>query len=607
MQTTIIPGPPGSNGFWTATQHQAPNPDMMTEWAGYAAFEETELPVLEVVLEKLRDPVTGQMPDLENAMDALTRLHLENPNDPDMLRLAEMRRARAQSLENTIDFETFDYAGLRVIPTTIWRIGVRHKGLMVDPARPNDRRLHESKKADYPDAIDTYEMSCDILGYLGDDDFYRYKQEYRGNFPTADEVLLFIKKSMAQPALMFKPALPSSLPLDPLFKPYTPVLEPFLNSLADAVDERYKSATNPGSSTPTLTALEARVAASSSTADPERKPFHWFWDTQAQADLHESILRNKAIDRYNDAWGKCVENKESGNSAFRRGDKKAAIDLYTKASYWIDRAYPEIAPGDDEREKETRELAAILMANRSVAWLTSGSEEDARVKAEEDARMAIRISPLYAKGHARLAKVYQASSDLVKAKQVLARALSKPELQDEVGLVDMLIDLQTGEKGLPEDDEEFKLVARRIMYEDEDSAKMVKEINGLWRQRISRVPVLPPVPEEDLAAAHPLPASPEEAIIPLDLDPEAGFEIIEQAVGAILAEACSALLATRDMVNIPQPDVPSMAELVPALESVETEDTQVSQTLPVSFGNASPAFDDQSKHRSVSEMAPSLN
>ncbi|KAF6757819.1 hypothetical protein DFP72DRAFT_890783 [Ephemerocybe angulata] len=605
MQATVrIPGPPGSNGFWTATQ-LPPNHDAMQEWAGFAAVEETELSVVEVLLEKLRDPVTGQLPDLQNAMAAITRFHLENPNDPDIVRLAQMRRARAQSLENTVDFETFDYAGLKVIPVTIWRIGVRHKGIIVDPARPDDWRLHESKKADYPDAIDTYEMTCDIIGYVGDDDFYRYKQEYRGNFPTADEVLLFIKKSMAQPALRFKPALPSSLPLDPLFKPYTPVLEPFLNSLADAVDERYKSTINPGSSTPTLTALEAQFASSSSTADPERKPFHWFWDTQAQADLHESILRNKAIDRYNDAWGKCVENKESGNSAFRRGDKKSAIDLYTKASYWMDRAYREIAPGDDEREKESRELGAILLANRSVAWLTSGSEAEARVKAEEDARLAIRCAPLYAKGHARLAKVYQANGDLVKAKQVLAQALSKPELQDEVGLVDMLIDLQTDEKGLPEDDEEFKLVARRIMYEDEDSAKMVKDVAGLWRERISRVPVQPPepvpIPEEDVAAAHPLPASPEETVLPLIPEPE--DEVIAQDVAAAPSEEASSALD----VNVPQPDMLSVAELVPSLESLEVEDTKLSQTPFASFGNVSPAFDDQSKHRSVSEVPPSLN
>lgn len=92
--------------------------------------------------------------------------------------------------------------------------------------------------------------------------------------------------------------------------------------------------------------------------------------------------------------------------------------------------------------------------------------------------------------YARLAKAYQAQGDLAKALDALAEGLRLKDLQNEVGLVDMFVDMQTDGKGLPEDDEEFQKVAKRIMEEDKESAKRVKDIGGLWRERISRVAVL---------------------------------------------------------------------------------------------------------------------
>lgn len=88
--------------------------------------------------------------------------------------------------------------------------------------------------------------------------------------------------------------------------------------------------------------------------------------------------------------------------------------------------------------------------------------------------------------YARLSKAYEASGDLSKAQDALAEGLRVPELENEVGLVDMLIHLQTGGLGLPEDAEEFLRVSRRIIAEDFESAERVKDIRGLWRERLSR-------------------------------------------------------------------------------------------------------------------------
>lgn len=92
--------------------------------------------------------------------------------------------------------------------------------------------------------------------------------------------------------------------------------------------------------------------------------------------------------------------------------------------------------------------------------------------------------------YARLAKAYQAQGDLAQALDALAEGLRLKGLENEAGLVDMFVDMQTDGKGLPEDDEVFQKVAKTILEEDKESAKRVKDIGGLWRKRISRVAVL---------------------------------------------------------------------------------------------------------------------
>ncbi|KAJ3509783.1 hypothetical protein NMY22_g16180 [Coprinellus aureogranulatus] len=106
-------------------------------------------------------------------------------------------------------------------------------------------------------------------------------------------------------------------------------------------------------------------------------------------------------------------------------------------------------------------MMAVACANRSAAALLPGEGRDLEI-AVNDGRKAIVADKFYAKGYARLARAYQAQGDLAKALDALAEGLRLPELQNEAGLVDMFIDMQTDGKGLPEDETEFKAAVRKI-------------------------------------------------------------------------------------------------------------------------------------------------
>ena len=82
--------------------------------------------------------------------------------------------------------------------------------------------------------------------------------------------------------------------------------------------------------------------------------------------------------------------------------------------------------------------------------------------------------------YARLARAHFVNGDKSLAMDALAKALRRPELENEIGLVGMLIEFQTEGKGLPEDMEQFKAVAKRLIKGDEESAKRMKDVKGLW-------------------------------------------------------------------------------------------------------------------------------
>lgn len=62
------------------------------------------------------------------------------------------------------------------------------------------------------------------------------------------------------------------------------------------------------------------------------------------------------------------------------------------------------------------------------------------------------------------------------ALEALLRALHRKDLENDVGLVDRLIELMTGNKGLPNDEAEFK----QLM---EKHAGRLAGIQGEWKKR----------------------------------------------------------------------------------------------------------------------------
>jgi hypothetical protein len=65
------------------------------------------------------------------------------------------------------------------------------------------------------------------------------------------------------------------------------------------------------------------------------------------------------------------------------------------------------------------------------------------------------------------------------------RGLLRADLRDDAGLVDRLIQLQTDGKGLSNDEEEFSAWKELILVEDEESARMMKDIEGLYNKRLA--------------------------------------------------------------------------------------------------------------------------
>jgi hypothetical protein len=87
--------------------------------------------------------------------------------------------------------------------------------------------------------------------------------------------------------------------------------------------------------------------------------------------------------------------------------------------------------------------------------------------------------------YVRISTAHQRLGNIPKAKESIARGLRRGDLRDDPGLVDRLIQLQTDGEGLSNDEEEFLAWKELILVEDEESARMMKDVEGLWRRRIS--------------------------------------------------------------------------------------------------------------------------
>lgn len=82
----------------------------------------------------------------------------------------------------------------------------------------------------------------------------------------------------------------------------------------------------------------------------------------------------------------------------------------------------------------------------------------------------------------RQATAYQVLGDLESAKDAVARALHRQELENDLGLVNRLLDLYTG-GGFPDAEVDFKRWMLDVHLNDRKSAERLRDIRGEWTRR----------------------------------------------------------------------------------------------------------------------------
>jgi hypothetical protein len=86
--------------------------------------------------------------------------------------------------------------------------------------------------------------------------------------------------------------------------------------------------------------------------------------------------------------------------------------------------------------------------------------------------------------YVRQVRACETLGQLEKAKDILARALRRPELNDDEALADMLISLYTNGEGLSDDEATFKQWTIDIMINNDVAGDRVHNIGGAWRKKI---------------------------------------------------------------------------------------------------------------------------
>lgn len=229
-------------------------------------------------------------------------------------------------------------------------------------------------------------------------------------------------------------------------------------------------------------------------------PFHWRVETKEEAqNLKEGIYELNA-DGCRKALVSADGFKASGNLAFGHKDRPAALKAYSSAISALTDVLT-MAPDVKDEELAKKQLA-ICHANRAAAYLISGKGVDAS-KALEDGEAAEAVDPGYAKAwvyhdssalceyyfsdnvirYVRQSAAHQVLGNAELSKDVIARALRRPDLEDDNGLVDLIINLHTDGKGLSDDEETFKSWMVEILLNNRQSAKRLSGLKGGWKQR----------------------------------------------------------------------------------------------------------------------------
>jgi hypothetical protein len=81
-----------------------------------------------------------------------------------------------------------------------------------------------------------------------------------------------------------------------------------------------------------------------------------------------------------------------------------------------------------------------------------------------------------------MARVHQELGQISEAQDDVARGLRRPELQDDIGLANRLIELQTNGKGLSNNLEAFDRWMDEVLRSNKESAKRMDGVRGSWKK-----------------------------------------------------------------------------------------------------------------------------
>ena len=83
----------------------------------------------------------------------------------------------------------------------------------------------------------------------------------------------------------------------------------------------------------------------------------------------------------------------------------------------------------------------------------------------------------------RESRAYQELGQLGEAQEAIARVLRRTDLQDDMGLANRLIDLQTGGNPLPNTTDTFDRWLQDILVNNKESARRMDGIGGAWKKQ----------------------------------------------------------------------------------------------------------------------------
>ena len=92
------------------------------------------------------------------------------------------------------------------------------------------------------------------------------------------------------------------------------------------------------------------------------------------------------------------------------------------------------------------------------------------------------MSLIHCLSYVRISKAHEALGEYSQAEEAIAKALRTPQLENHDGLVDQLIKLQTGGKGLPNEHDVVVEWTKRV-FDEGESAERMRDVGGLWRRR----------------------------------------------------------------------------------------------------------------------------